>query len=188
LRDFEQIIRWPLRWIGAERQPGLIRVAVASDVALAGFLRGQLAVMGSLAAIYAAGLGISGVEYGIALGVFAGLVSFVPYAGTLIGLTLALMMALAQGGESSIYIGVLVTFGVGQLLEGTVLTPRLVGDRIGLHPVLVIFAVLAGGALFGFLGVLMALPASAILIGVMRSNGEPDRSTDGEDAGGTADA
>jgi predicted PurR-regulated permease PerM len=169
LRDYDMISAWVTACVPADDRPRFTHLASASDDALSGFLRGQLAVMASLAAIYSVGLGLIGVQYGIALGVFAGLVSFVPYLGTIIGIALASSMALVQGGDIGLYIGILLTFGVGQLMEGMVLTPRLVGDRIGLHPALVIFAVLAGGALFGFLGVLIALPASAVLVAVIRA-------------------
>jgi predicted PurR-regulated permease PerM len=175
LRDSERVSTWVLARFPADRRQRFSRLTAVSDEALSGFLRGQLAVMGALAVIYAVGLGIIGIEYGIALGVFAGLVSFVPYLGTVIGLALALLMALTQGAGIGVFAGVVATFGVGQLLEGMVLTPFLVGDRIGLHPALVIFAILAGGALFGFLGVLVALPASAVIVAVLTSISDAER-------------
>jgi len=174
LRDYDRITHWPLRWVAQGSRDRIIGIAGTADQALSAFLRGQLSVMAALAVIYAGGLWVSGLEYGIALGAFAGLVSFVPYLGAIVGIGLALLMALTQGAATATYIGVLLTFGVGQMLESMVLTPRLVGDRIGLHPVLVIFAVLAGGALFGFLGVLLALPASAVLVAIVRTEGDDD--------------
>jgi predicted PurR-regulated permease PerM len=131
------------------------------ETVLAAFFRGQLLVMVSLALIYSIGLSVIGLEGGLAIGIVAGLLSFVPYLGIITGLTLALASAVLQGGGGWLPLWVLVVFAIGQGMESFVLTPRLVGGRIGLHPVLVIFAILAGGELFGFVGVLLALPAAA---------------------------
>jgi predicted PurR-regulated permease PerM len=131
------------------------------ETVLAAFFRGQLLVMVSLALIYSAGLSVIGLEGGLAIGVVAGLLSFVPYLGIITGLTLALASAVLQAGNGWLPLWVLIVFAIGQGMESFVLTPRLVGGRIGLHPVLVIFAILAGGELFGFVGVLLALPAAA---------------------------
>ena len=99
----------------------------------------------------------------IAIGIFAGLVSFVPYLGLIVGMALAGGMALLQFQDVSHLVGVVAVFCIAQAIEGMVLTPKFVGDRIGLHPVAVLFAVLAGGQLFGFMGVLLALPAAAVI-------------------------
>ncbi|HEX4300439.1 MAG TPA: AI-2E family transporter [Gammaproteobacteria bacterium] len=131
------------------------------ETVLAAFFRGQLLVMISLAFIYSVGLSVIGLEGGLAIGIVAGLLSFVPYLGIVTGLTLALASAVLQAGDAWLPLWVLVVFAIGQGMESFVLTPRLVGGRIGLHPVLVIFAILAGGDLFGFVGVLLALPAAA---------------------------
>jgi predicted PurR-regulated permease PerM len=131
------------------------------ETVLAAFFRGQLLVMISLAFIYSVGLSVIGLQGGAAIGILAGLLSFVPYLGIVTGLTLALASAVLQAGDSWLPLWVLVVFAIGQGMESFVLTPRLVGGRIGLHPVLVIFAILAGGELFGFVGVLLALPAAA---------------------------
>jgi predicted PurR-regulated permease PerM len=131
------------------------------ETVLAAFFRGQLLVMVSLALIYSIGLSVIGLEGGLAIGIVAGLLSFVPYLGIITGLALALASAVLQAGNSWLPLWVLVVFAIGQGMESFVLTPRLVGGRIGLHPVLVIFAILAGGELFGFVGVLLALPAAA---------------------------
>lgn len=136
-------------------------VAHDCETVLAAFFRGQLLVMISLAFIYSAGLTIIGLEGGLAIGVVAGLLSFVPYLGIITGLTLAMASAVLQAGDGLLPLWVAIVFSIGQGMESFVLTPRLVGGRIGLHPVLVIFAILAGGKLFGFVGVLLALPAAA---------------------------
>lgn len=136
-------------------------VAHDCETVLAAFFRGQLLVMISLAFIYSLGLSVIGLEGGLAIGVVAGLLSFVPYLGIITGLTLAMASAVLQAGDSLLPLWVAIVFAIGQGMESFVLTPRLVGGRIGLHPVLVIFAILAGGELFGFVGVLLALPAAA---------------------------
>jgi predicted PurR-regulated permease PerM len=151
-------------------EPVVVRLARDCDDALGGFLRGQLLVMLGQGLIYAIGLWIIGLNNGLAIGAIAGLVSFVPYLGAIIGVALAVITALIQdsatfgfGVESRLIFVVLVAlvFTVGQLVESFLLTPTLIGDRIGMHPVLVIFTVLAGGFLFGFIGVLLALPVAA---------------------------
>jgi predicted PurR-regulated permease PerM len=139
------------------------RLLRESDEVLASFLRGQLAVMLILAVVYATGLWWIGLELALPIGLAAGLASFVPYLGFLVGIAAAGLAAYLQFQEASVLLWVLAVFAGGQLLEGLVLTPRLVGERVGLHPVAVIFAVMAGGQLFGFLGVLLALPAAAVL-------------------------
>ncbi len=151
-------------------EPVAVRLARDCDEALGGFLRGQLLVMLGQGLIYAIGLWIIGLNNGLAIGAIAGLVSFVPYLGAITGVGLALVTAMIQdtasfglGVESRLVFLILVgvVFTVGQLVESFLLTPNLIGDRIGMHPVLVIFTVLAGGYLFGFIGVLLALPVAA---------------------------
>lgn len=143
-------------------------VAREIDEVLSAFLRGQFMVMLALGVIYALGLWAIGLKAAFLIGMTAGLLSVVPYLGSIVGLGLALAMALFQFGDFWHFALVLIVFGAGQTLEGTVLTPNLVGDKIGLHPVAVIFAVLAGGQLFGFLGILLALPVAAALNVVVR--------------------
>ena len=135
---------------------------------LGAFLRGQLLVMLGLAIIYSTGLWLVGLDVALLIGFMAGLVSFVPYLGFIVGIVVATLAALVQFQDATHLLYVAIVFGVGQIIEGTVLTPLLVGDRIGLHPVAVIFAVLAGGQLFGFLGVLLALPVAAVLMVLVR--------------------
>ncbi|NBD95145.1 MAG: AI-2E family transporter [Gammaproteobacteria bacterium] len=142
-------------------EPTVVQLTQDCDEALGGFLRGQLMVMVSLGLVYAIGLWIVGLNNAIAIGMIAGLVSFVPYLGAIIGILLAGVTAVIQDFSFLFLLSVAVVFVVGQLIESFILTPKLVGDRIGLHPVLVIFAVMAGGQLFGFAGVLLALPAAA---------------------------
>lgn len=134
-----------------------------SDFVLGGFLRGQLMVMLALGIIYAIGLSILGLDMAIVIGMFAGFVSFVPYLGLIVGIVLASIMALLQFQDWGHVMGVWIVFVLAQIAEGTFLTPKFVGDRTGLHPVAVLFSVLAGGQLFGFMGVLLALPVTAII-------------------------
>lgn len=138
------------------------RLARESSDMLGGFLRGQLMVMLILGAMYGIGLWLVGLELGLLVGIIAGLFTFIPYLGPASGILLGVIAALVQYGDWKYVAGVLAVFGVGQVIESYWLTPKLVGDRIGLHPVAVIFAVLAGGQLFGFLGMLLALPMAAI--------------------------
>ena len=140
--------------------------AMAGDVdtVLSQFLRGQLLVMLLLAAYYSLALTISGLPSALAIGLLTGILIFVPYLGYATGLALALLVAALQFQGLTPIVGVLIVFGIGQMLEGFVLTPFLVGHRIGLHPLAVIFALMAFGQLFGFFGILMALPASAALL------------------------
>ena len=143
-------------------------IAKECDAVLAEFLRGQLTLMLVQAVIYVTGLWLIGLELALAVGVLAGLVSFVPYLGIIVGLVVAGGAAVVQFHDVIHLVGVAAVFGVGQLLEGMVLSPLLVGDRIGLHPVAVIFAVMAGGQLFGFMGVLLALPVAAMIVVFLR--------------------
>ncbi|MEO8137330.1 MAG: AI-2E family transporter [Betaproteobacteria bacterium] len=142
-------------------------IAKEIDTVLAEYLRGQVTVMLVLSVFYAAGLWLAGLQFAVPIGVLTGLLIFIPYLGFGIGLVLALLVALLQFPTWQGIVAVLAVFGVGQLIESFVLTPWLVGERIGLHPLAVIFALLAFGQLFGFTGVLLALPASAaILVGL----------------------
>ena len=142
--------------------------AVEIDGVLAEYLRGQVTVMAILAIYYAMALTLAGLQFAVPIGVLTGLLIFVPYLGFGIGLVLAVVVALLQFSAWQGVVGVLVVYGIGQLLESMVLTPWLVGERIGLHPLAVIFALLAFGQLFGFTGVLLALPASAAILVALR--------------------
>jgi predicted PurR-regulated permease PerM len=138
------------------------------DELLSQYLRGQLVVMLILAIYYALALSMIGMAGGVAIGILTGLAIFIPYIGFGVGLVLAVISALLQFGPSWALLGVLAVYGVGQLIESFFLTPKLVGERIGLHPVAVIFALLFFGSLFGFFGVLLALPAAAITLVTLR--------------------
>jgi predicted PurR-regulated permease PerM len=149
-------------------EPTVSMLARESDQVLGSFLRGQLTVMVCLGVLYSIGLWLAGLEWPLAIGMLAGLVSFVPYLGVIFGLLTASIAVLIQSQELLQLVWVLLVFGTGQTLEGMVLTPWLVGDRVGLHPVAVIFAVLAGGQLFGFMGILLALPVASVLAVMLR--------------------
>jgi predicted PurR-regulated permease PerM len=138
------------------------------DGLLAQFMRGQLSVMLVLAAYYALALAIAGFQTALPIGVLTGLLVFIPYVGFALGLVLALLAALLQFPLVYGLVAVGIIYGLGQAIESFFLTPRLVGERIGLHPLAVIFALLAFGQVFGFFGVLLALPASAALLVALR--------------------
>jgi predicted PurR-regulated permease PerM len=149
------------------RHAATIRLQLQSiDRILSGWVRGQTMVCLALGVIYGAGLTAVGLDLGLVVGLGAGVLSVVPYLGTFTGLVVGIGLALAQSQEWTLAAEVAGVFIVGHLIEGNVLAPRLVGDKIGLHPVWVIFALLAGGALFGFLGIMLALPTAAV-IGVL---------------------
>ena len=148
----------PRRWIGL-----VTLMAEETDALLAQYLRGQLLVMGLLAAFYSVALGAAGFDVALPVGILTGVLVLIPYIGFGIGLLLALIAAILQFDGWHGLIAVAVIYGAGQFIESFYLTPKLVGERIGLHPLTVIFALLAFGQLFGFVGVLLALPASAIL-------------------------
>jgi predicted PurR-regulated permease PerM len=149
----------PRRW-----QPRTRKMAREIDDVLAEFLRGQLMVMAVLAVYYAIALSVVGLDRAVAIGVLTGLLVFIPYVGFGLGLVLGVLAALLQWHGWPGFLAVLGVYAAGQLLENYVLVPYLVGDRIGLHPIAVIFALLAFGQLFGFAGVLLALPISAALL------------------------
>ncbi len=138
------------------------QLAMHTDGLLSQYLRGMLIVIAIMSIFYGIGLNLIGIQGAVALGVFTALMIVIPYIGIALGLTLAIVSALLQFGPGSAMIGVLILYGLGQFLEGFFLTPRLVGERIGLHPVAVLFALLLFGKLFGFFGVLLALPISAV--------------------------
>ncbi len=168
LRDWDVIVAHLGTLVPTSQRETVFRLARETDDVLSAFLRGQLLVMLALAIIYSIGLGIVGLKFAVAIGVVSGLVSFVPYLGFVFGIALASMTVVLEPNPLWQFVGVVATFAIAQALEGTVLTPKLVGDRIGLHPVIVIFAVASGGQLFGFFGVLLALPAGAVLSVLVR--------------------
>ncbi|MBN4079471.1 AI-2E family transporter [Beggiatoa alba] len=168
LRDWDHLVAHVRALLPRKWEVTVMQLAVESDTVLGAFLRGQLLVMLVLATVYSLGLWWVGLELALIIGVVAGLVSFVPYLGFIIGIALASVAAFMQFHEAYYLLLVAGVFGVGQALEGMLLTPMLVGDKIGLHPVAVIFAVMAGGQLFGFVGVMLALPAAAVIMVLLR--------------------
>ncbi|HRQ65725.1 MAG TPA: AI-2E family transporter [Xanthomonadaceae bacterium] len=168
MRDWKPLLERARKLLPRPIEPTVMRLLGESDEVLGAFLRGQLLVMLVLGVLYSIGLWIIGVDFAILIGMLAGLLSFVPYLGLIVGMGVSLIAAYVQFQDWLPLLWVLLVFGVVQTFESVWLTPTLVGDRIGLHPVAVIFAVLAGGQLFGFLGVLLALPAAAVVMVVLR--------------------
>ncbi len=163
LRDWDSIVAHFGALVPSTQRDTVYQLARDTDDVLGAFLRGQVLVMFALAVIYSIGLSFVGMEFALAIGVVSGLVSFVPYLGFVFGIVLAALTVVLEPNPLWQLAGVVATFTVAQVLEGSILTPKLVGDRIGLHPVVVIFAIAAGGQLFGFFGILLALPAAAVL-------------------------
>lgn len=168
LRDWDSILLKMGALVPAAQQETVFQLARETDDVLGAFLRGQIMVMIALGVIYATGLSLIGLKFALAIGVVAGLVSFVPYLGFVFGIGLAGLTVVLEPDPLWRLVGVVATFSIAQLIEGSILTPKLVGDRIGLHPVIVIFSVAAGGQLFGFFGILLALPAAAVLSVLVR--------------------
>jgi predicted PurR-regulated permease PerM len=168
LRDRDVLVARIRELLPRPIEPTVSRLASESDGVLGAFLRGQLSVMLALGTVYSIGLWMVGIDLALLIGLLAGLVSFVPYLGVFVGAAAGIIAALVQYGDWFHPLMVVAVFAVGQTLEGFVLTPWLVGDRIGLHPVAVIFAIMAGGQLFGFLGVLLALPVAAVAMVLLR--------------------
>ena len=168
LRDWDILVARVHELLPRSKEPVIKKLAIESDNVLAAFLRGQFMVMIVLGIIYSIGLKISGLELALLIGMLAGLVSFVPYLGFIVGIVTAGIAMFLQTQDIVQLWPVFVVFGIGQALEGMLLTPLLVGDKIGLHPVAVIFAVLAGGQLFGFVGILLALPVAAVIAVMLR--------------------
>ncbi|MCP5245368.1 MAG: AI-2E family transporter [Burkholderiales bacterium] len=164
LRDWNQIVKQFDEMIPRYWHNQVVSLAKETDRILAEFLRGQLSVIFIMSICYITGLWLVGLEFALPIGLVAGILVFVPYLGMIVGLTLATFAALMQFQGWAGVIPVWIVFAIGQLLEGMLITPWLVGDRIGLHPVMVIFALLAFGQLFGFFGILLALPVSAVLL------------------------
>ncbi|MDV6343569.1 AI-2E family transporter [Nitrosomonas sp. Is37] len=164
LRDWNSLISQVNEWIPPAWRKQLYPLVYETDRVLAEFLRGQIAVIILMSGFYVTGLWMVGLEFAVPIGLLAGILVFVPYLGAIVGLALATFAAVMQFQEWSGVITVWLVFGIGQLLESLLITPWLVGERIGLHPVMVIFALLAFGQLFGFIGILLALPISAVLL------------------------
>jgi len=168
LRDWDVMIDKVKHLLPRSIEPKVSLWASECDEVLGAFMKGQLLVMLALGMIYAVGLWIVGLELALLVGMIAGLASIVPYMGFIIGIVVASVAAFMQFNDPIILAYVGVVFIIGQLMEGMLLTPLLVGDRIGLHPVAVIFAIMAGGQLFGFVGILLALPVAAVIMVLLR--------------------
>lgn len=164
LYDWHRMIRSVDEWVPVHQRETVRRLARECDAAISGFVRGQSAVCLILGTFYAVTLTLAGLNFGLLIGLIAGLITFVPYVGSLTGLILALGVAVAQFWPH--WTSVLMVLGIflaGQFAEGNILSPKLVGERVGLHPVWVIFALLAFGYLFGFVGLLVAVPLAATM-------------------------
>jgi len=200
LLDWDHMVERLDSWLPRQHAPTIRRLAVEIDDMLSGFVRGQVTVCLVLGVYYATALSLVGLEFGLVVGIVAGLTSFIPFVGALVGLVLSVGLALVQFWPDALMISlVALVFFVGQAIEGNVLTPWLVGSRVRLHPVWVIFALFAFGAIFGFVGVLLALPLAA-MIGVIarfavgeyvKSNlytggAHPGRAPSGDASGGDA--
>ncbi|MGZ8160609.1 MAG: AI-2E family transporter, partial [Methylobacter sp.] len=168
LRDWDGLVVKVHDLLPRRVAPTAAKLAGEVDAVLSAFVRGQLYVMLALGCIYSIGLWITGLDLALLIGMLAGLVSFVPYLGSIVGIVAACVAALVQFHELIQLVPVAIVFIIGQSLEGMVLTPMLVGDKIGLHPVAVMFAVLAGGQLFDFLGILLALPVASVIMVLLR--------------------
>ncbi|CAN0516853.1 unnamed protein product [Ectocarpus sp. 12 AP-2014] len=168
LLDWNRLLASIANLIPRQFADDTFRLARRCDEVLSSFLRGQLLVMMCLGVIYAVGLTLMGLNFGLLIGFISGLVSIVPFLGFIVGLIIAVVVALFQFGSWWGVVGVIAVFSVGQIAESVVLQPKLLGDKIGLHPVAVIFAVLAGGSLFGLTGVLLALPIAAVILVLLK--------------------
>ncbi|MDX1606424.1 MAG: AI-2E family transporter [Candidatus Competibacterales bacterium] len=168
LRDWDLLVAEIRRLIPRRIEPKISELALEVDEVLGAFITGQMLVMLSLGAFYACGLWLAGLDLALLIGLGAGIVSFIPYLGPIVGIVSAGFAMLVQTQELLPLLGVAAVFGIGQVLESIWLTPWLVGDKVGLHPVAVIFAVMAGGQLFGFIGVMLALPVAAALAVLLR--------------------
>ncbi|MCA1366347.1 AI-2E family transporter [Bradyrhizobium sp. BRP14] len=167
LLDWDRMVEKVDSWVPRDHVEVVRQIARDMNMTIAGFVRGQGSLCVILGLYYAIGLSLVGLNFGLLIGFFAGMISFIPYVGSLVGLVLAIGVALVQFWPDYIWIAVvLVVFFSGQFLEGNILQPKLVGKSVGLHPVWLMFALLAFGALFGFVGLLVAVPAAAA-IGVL---------------------
>jgi len=168
LRDWPQVLASASAWIPDSLRDKTLNIAREIDAVLAQFVRGQVLVILVMGLFYSIGLWLAGLDYALAVGMISGILVFVPYLGTIVGVLLATLAGWAQFGSLAGLLPIWAVFAIGQTLESMLITPWLVGDRVGLHPVAVIFALMAFGQLFGFVGVLLAIPAAAALLVALR--------------------
>lgn len=168
LRDWDTMMVKIRHLLPRNVEPVAVQLLEECDEVLGSFLKGQMMVMVVLGLIYSLGLSIIGLQFALLIGMLAGLLTIIPYMGFAVGFVAALAVAFFQFDSLTGVMAVVVVFTIGQILEGWVLTPLLVGDKIGLHPVAVIFALMAGGQLFGFVGMMIALPLAAVIMVVLR--------------------
>jgi len=178
MRDWDDLVENVQEMFPRNKVGTVSRLAREMDEVLGAFLRGQLLVMLALGGIYSIGLWVIGLNVALIIGMVAGLASIVPYLGFIVGIAAAIIAGVLQFGDFSLLIYIFIVFGVGQTLESVALTPLLVGDKIGLHPVAVIFAIMAGGQLFGFTGILVALPVAAVIMVLLRHMHQRYKSSD----------
>lgn len=172
LRDWHGVVAHLADWIPTRLRGKSESIVREVDTVLSEFVRGQILVILVMCVFYILGLWFAGLHYALAVGMLAGILVFVPYLGVVVGVLLGTLAALGQFGADADLLAHLIpvwaVFGIGQLLEGMVITPWLVGERVGLHPVAVIFALMAFGQLFGFVGILLAIPAAAAFLVALR--------------------
>jgi predicted PurR-regulated permease PerM len=169
LLDWDRMVATVDSWVPRDHVGTVRQIAADINTATAGFVRGQGTLCLILGAMYAFGLTLTGLNFAILIGLFAGLISFIPYVGSLTGLVLAVGVAFVQfWPQWQMIVAVAVVFFIGQFIEGNILSPKLVGKSVGLHPVWLMFALFAFGALFGFVGLLIAVPAAAAVAVLVR--------------------
>jgi predicted PurR-regulated permease PerM len=164
LRDWNNIVIRLKNYLPVKQKEVVLDIFKEIDSRIAGYIRGQINVCMILAVYYVITLSFVGLDFSLLIGVASGVLTFIPYIGVLAGISAALLAALLQGMSSSQMLIIIMIFVVAQIVEGNFITPKLVGEKIGLHPVWIIFAMLAGASLFGFKGLLLALPVAAILV------------------------
>lgn len=170
LRDWNVFVGKMEELLPKKSKKSILQILKEINISIAGFIRGQISVCLILGAFYSIGLKLVGLELGLLVGFIAGIISFIPYVGSITGFVLGVVLAFAQYGDITHVLYVVAVFLCGQFIEGNFLTPKLVGESVGLHPVWVMFALLAGGVLLGFLGLMLAVPMAAI-IGVLVRHG-----------------
>lgn len=178
LFDLPQLKNFIESYIPERFRPAYANKLAEVDAVLSGFIRGQLSVCAILALLYSAGLYVIGIDLAIAIGMLAGITFIIPYVGTIIGISLSVVMALLKFNDLLHPLLCLGWFGLIQLLEGIIITPKIVGDTVGLHPLVAIVSLLIGGQLFGIAGMLLAVPVTAVLQVFLRSLGDYYRNSD----------